>query len=225
MHKQIIVDINNLTTKADIVNYLKESFSEFSHLFTTSVDSNNYLWIYPLDCNYCVKIEHNVKGSISYFYYYTYETSDYGSANSYRINGNYTIDIFTNEDNNTFAIFFSSNYYQKFCVTKGTNGIKYLLYGYDHGSNYIKANSGSYAASTVFYRHGCGYTDKCLLFNMMRKSNYKLYDPPMIDTVNAALPVYLEIRNTCTIDGEKYVVFDNGTENSYCEAILFKYTE
>ena len=225
MHKQITVDMNNLTTKADIVTYLQESLSEFSHLFTTSVDSNNYLWIYPLDCNYCVQIRHNIKGSTTYFYYYTYGTTNYHQADSCNINSSYTIDIFTNEDNNTFAIFFYSNYYHRFCVTKGTNGIKYLLYGYTNGDNCIKADTGYYGASTVFYCQGYGNIDKCFLFNLMRKSNYKLYDPPMIDTFNAALPVRLNVRNTCTIDGEKYVVFDNGTSNNYCEAILFKYTE
>lgn len=225
MHKQITVDMDTLTTKADIVNYLKESLSEFSHLFTTSIDSNNYLWIYPLNCDYCVQIQHNVKGSTSYFNYYTCGTTSYSSATNCKINSSYTIDIFTNEDNNTFAIFFYSNYYHRFCVTKGTNDIKYLLFGYDNGSNYIKADSGYYVASSVFYRQGCGYTDKCFLFNLMRKSNYKLYNPPMIDAFDVALPVHLSIRNTCTIDGEKYVVFDTGTTNDYCDAILFKYTE
>ena len=53
----------------------------------------------------------------------------------------------------------------------------------------------------------------------------------MIDTFNAALPVRLNVRNTCTIDGEKYVVFDNGTSNNDCDircirhAILSDYDE
>ena len=47
----------------------------------------------------------------------------------------------------------------------------------------------------------------------------------MVDTFEVALPVYISMDNTISIDGEKYVVFANDDSSSNFNVIAFKYTE
>ena len=47
----------------------------------------------------------------------------------------------------------------------------------------------------------------------------------MVDIFDCALPIKLLLRQTCTIDNEKYVVVAHTTDNAYRNATLFKYTE
>ena len=225
MHKRFEVDMTALTTSTEISTFISEKLAEFSHLFTTSINSSGYLIINPINLDYYISYCINPKGLSTRMYYYTNGTTSYSSSNAYTINGNFFVDIYTNEENETFTMFFDHNYYHRFCVTKDSNGKKQLMFGYDVEDVRIKAPDGNYAASNVFYRMGCSDTSKCYLFNVMKRSGYKIFGLSMIDTFNAALPVYLRCRNTCTIDGEKYVVFEEPYSSSYCNVILFKYTE
>ena len=57
------------------------------------------------------------------------------------------------------------------------------------------------------------------------RNGNKIVDNYMVDIFEVALPVYISMGNTISIDGEKYVVFTNDDSSSNFNVIAFKYTE
>lgn len=221
MYKKFTVDVTNLTTASEIATYMQESLSEFSHLFTTEIDSEGYLRLYPVDCEYNIQLRYNKKGSSSYIYVYANGTSNNTSSSYYTMNADFNLSIYTNEDNKSFYIVNSLYTGLGTGVVTGSDNKKYVYFeGYS-----IKSPSSYYGLTTLFYQSSVADPNKCYIFNAMRRESGKIYDPPFIDLFSAVLPVYATTGMTFTIDNEKYLACRPSSGTSYGETTLFKYTE
>lgn len=221
MYKKFTVDMTNLTTISEIAAYLQENLSEFSHLFTTGIDSEGYLRLYPVNCEYNIQLRYNKKGSSSYSYIYANGTSNKTASSSYTINANFDLSIYTNEDNKTFYIINSIYTGLGAGVITGSDNKKYVYFdGYS-----IKTSSSYYGLTTLFYQSSVSDPNKCYMFNAMRRESGKIYDPPFIDLFSAVLPVSVSTGMTFTIDNEKYLACRPSSGTQYGETTLFKYTE
>ena len=232
MYKKFTVDMDTLTTTSDIGNYIASELAEFSHIMDVSVDSSGYATIKSPDCSVYFRLWIKPKGNSSYIYYHDKDiTSSSSYSDSYTINGPFDITVFTNDDNGTFVIFLYSNFRIGFVL--GNNNMKYPINGHSASYNYpywlyFRTSYNSQSSSTansIFYKIGCNDTNKCYLFNSHFETNYCIKEPYMLDLFDAALPIRLLLRQTCTIDNEKYVVVAQSEGNDYRNATLFKYTE
>lgn len=231
MYKKFTVDMDTLTTTSDIGNFIASELAEFSHIMNVSVYSSGYVSIMHPENSVYFNIRILPKGQNSIIYYFDKNVSSSSSStNSYSITGSFDIEVFTNDDNGTFVIFLYSIYRIGFVL--GNDGAKHAISSdpstsYPYWLYFRKQYNSSYGstANFVFSRTGCTITDKCYLFNTHYRSNYCIQEPYMIDLFDAALPTRLLLRQTCTIDNEKYVVVAQSEGNDYKNATLFKYTE
>lgn len=221
MYKTFTVDMTNLTTANEIATYMQENLSDFSHLFTTGIDSEGYLRLYPVDCEYNIRLEYKKKGSSSYITIYANGTSNNTYSSSYTMNADFNLSIYTNEDNKSFYIVNSLFTGLGVGVVTGNDTKKYVYFS----GSYIKTPNDYYGLTTLFYQSSVADPNKCYMFNAMRKEDGKIYDPPFIDLFSAVFPVYTTTGMTFTIDNEKYLACRSSSGTSYGETTLFKYTE
>lgn len=230
MVKTFTVDLNTLTTTTDISNYIRENLTGFEEYFNVVISSSGYINITPLNCENWIQYRPAARGSESQLYCWNSVLSDYYSYYSEGVTINdtsYNVNVYTNEDNHTFAIFFGNYTRLKSIVTKDKNGDVQIITqnGYDYSDLRIKRPTGYYNNSTFLHDRCSYYTNKCYIINMGIRSGNKIVDNYMIDTFEVALPVYISMGNKISIDGEKYVVFANDDSSSNFNVIAFKYTE